>query len=260
MCSILLSYQTTDDWFWQIAANRDEHLERAALPPRVLVQTPKIVGGQDLQAGGTWFAVNPQRKMFAGLTNRHTGTVADWQGALSRGHLIPYILAADSACEAKQRLESTLSRQTVNHFMMLIGDPNDLFYADYDSGQLTVSALTPGYYILCNSPMTEEPTPKMKLIRGYVQHELAASPSAWIENAQRVLRHTELPTSFGEQTQLTPLDALNVQTQDYGTCSALIATCHVKEGMRYFATDGNPSDTPFRDMTKLLGEHSTDVN
>ncbi len=259
MCSILLSYRRTDEWLWQIAANRDEHLDRAALPPRVLVQSPKVVGGQDLKAGGTWFAINPQAKMFAGLTNRHMETVADWQGAHSRGHFIPHLLAASCALEAKERLESLLSTQTVNHFMMLFGDPHDLFYADYDSGRLTISALKPGDYVLCNTPMTGQPTPKMKLISGFVQRELVTEPNAWIENAQRVLGRTELSKTLNDPSQLTPLDALNVQTEDYGTCSALIATCHVSDGMRYFATEGNPSDTPFMDMTKLLREHSTDV-
>lgn len=249
----------TDDWIWQIAANRDEQLGRASLPPRVLVQCPKIVGGQDLQAGGTWFAINPQAQMFAGLTNRHAGTVPDWQGEHSRGHLIPYILAAKCAHDAKMRLETLLSTQTVNHFMMLFGDCHDLFYADYDSGCLTITALKPGDYVLCNTPMTGQPTPKMKLIKHFVKRELLTEPNAWVENAQRVLRRKDLPTTFSEHCELTPLDALNVQTEGYGTRSALIATCHLNEGMRYFATEGNPSDTPFMDMTKLLRELTTDV-
>ncbi len=99
----------------------------------------------------------------------------------------------------------------------------------------------------------------MKLIRDFVERELGADPAAWTETAQCILKRTELPTTLSDRAHLTPLDALNVRMEGYGTRSALIATCHVVDGMRYLATEGNPSDTPFRNVTKLLGEHSTDV-
>ena len=257
MCSILLSYKPAKEWIWQIAANRDEQLERPAQPPTVLAEVPRVVGGRDLLAGGTWFAIQPAAKMFAGLTNRHMRSDPDWNGEQSRGKLIPHILRAASAIEAKSRLRQLLSVETVNNFMMLFGDPHHLFYADYDSGVLNVDALEPGVYVLCNTPMTHESTPKMKLIRRLIETELTTAPLAWNDRAQRVLRHTGLPMDFGHAADLTPVDALNVRTDDYGTRSALIATCHSTQGLRYLATEGNPSDTPFKDVTQLLGEQRT---
>lgn len=254
MCSIALSYKSAGQWLWQIAANRDEHLERDALPPGVLVARPRIVGGQDVVAGGTWFAIQPERRMFAGLTNRHGGSLSDWRGEGSRGQLIPHLLQADSAVAAKDRLVVLLQRQTVNNFMMLFGDSEQLFYADYNCGRLDVVSLQPGNYVLCNTSLTQAETPKMMHIRMLLETKLLKTPDAWVDRAQEMLQDTGLPLGFGAAADFTALDALNVQTDTYGTRSALIATCHLNEGMRYLATEGNPSDTPFRDVTKLLSE------
>ena len=40
-----------------LAANRDELIARPSAPPGVLSESPLIVGGRDLVAGGTWLAV-----------------------------------------------------------------------------------------------------------------------------------------------------------------------------------------------------------
>ena len=56
-----------------IAANRDEMYQRPADPITVLrAAQPRILGGRDELAGGTWLAVN-EHGVVAGLTNQPTG-------------------------------------------------------------------------------------------------------------------------------------------------------------------------------------------
>ncbi len=54
-----------------LAANRDEFLGRPRPPPAVLVDRPRIAGGRDLLAGGTWMAVAADGRVAA-VTNRRS--------------------------------------------------------------------------------------------------------------------------------------------------------------------------------------------
>src|SRR3990167_4656739 len=68
-----------------VAANRDEWLARPATSCTVLqAHGPRIIGGKDELAGGTWLAVN-QHGVCAGLTNRPTPNRAP--SLRSRGEL-----------------------------------------------------------------------------------------------------------------------------------------------------------------------------
>lgn len=66
---------------------RDEFADRAWLPPgRHWPEHPALVGGQDLQALGTWLAVNPQAPRVACVLNAH-GEAAAESRRLTRGTL-----------------------------------------------------------------------------------------------------------------------------------------------------------------------------
>ncbi|MGB0646041.1 MAG: NRDE family protein [Bradymonadia bacterium] len=252
VCSILLSFQTSELWSWQLAANRDEWLARPSAPPMVLSRSPRIVGGKDLEAGGTWFAIQPTAHMFAGLTNRRYGSDPEWRGEVSRGLLITEILKAPTARRALDRLQTLLSETSVNHFMMLIGDADTLHYVDYDSGRLTMDELSPGHYVLSNTPLADGETTKMRWLKHLLIEELSVEPHAFVKRAQTTLAKETLPSRGTPDSPATSLDALNVRSPAYGTCSSAIAVCHVRDGIQYLATRGNPSDYPFEDVSVLL--------
>ena len=52
-----------------VAANRDESYGRPSMPPSEI--EPGIVGGKDLQSGGTWLGFN-RHGLFVAVTNRKT--------------------------------------------------------------------------------------------------------------------------------------------------------------------------------------------
>ena len=68
MCLIALSWQSHPDCPLVIAANRDEFFERPTLPAQWWAVDPRILAGQDLEAGGTWMGVTRDGR-FAALTN-----------------------------------------------------------------------------------------------------------------------------------------------------------------------------------------------
>lgn len=68
-----------------LAANRDERPERASEGPRVLSTHPRVVGGRDAVAGGTWLAIRDGRAVIA-LLNRRSPVPAP-ESRRSRGLL-----------------------------------------------------------------------------------------------------------------------------------------------------------------------------
>jgi len=104
-----------------IAANRDEFYDRDAVNLTVLQDTePRMLGGRDLVAGGTWLAVN-ERGVVAALTNKPTEGQRD-PAKRSRGE-IPLLLAAQpSASAAVDALESAFAPDAFNPCWVLVGD------------------------------------------------------------------------------------------------------------------------------------------
>ncbi|MFW5921048.1 MAG: NRDE family protein, partial [Polyangiales bacterium] len=57
MCTIVVLHHVHPRHPLIVAANRDEFYERPATPPHVLSEQPRVVGGLDRRAGGTWMGV-----------------------------------------------------------------------------------------------------------------------------------------------------------------------------------------------------------
>src|SRR5580700_3122857 len=82
-----------------VGANRDEQLARPAVAMTVLrAAHPRILGGRDEEAGGTWLAVN-EHGVVAGLTNRPSPDGRD-PAKRSRGELPLAFAAYQDAAQA----------------------------------------------------------------------------------------------------------------------------------------------------------------
>jgi hypothetical protein len=94
MCTTVVSIDPHSSVPVLLVGVRDEFLDRPWLAPdRHWPGYPALVGGQDLQALGTWLAVHPQAPRVACVLNAH-GEAAPDSRRLTRGAL-PLLLAAD---------------------------------------------------------------------------------------------------------------------------------------------------------------------
>ena len=99
MCSIVVLRQSDSEWPIIIGANRDEMIERKSLPPdRHWSEQNHIIGGKDIEAGGTWLAVNDYG-LVAAVLNR-MDTLGPMKNKRSRGELILDALEHADASEA----------------------------------------------------------------------------------------------------------------------------------------------------------------
>src|SRR6266849_1043317 len=87
MCTVVILRRPEHAWPVVIGANRDEMIDRPAMPPgRHWPDRMEVVAGLDLQAGGSWLGVNDWG-VAAAILNRH-GSLGPAAGLRSRGELV----------------------------------------------------------------------------------------------------------------------------------------------------------------------------
>jgi uncharacterized protein with NRDE domain len=180
MCLLVLAWNVHPDYRLVLAANRDEFHAR---PAKALGwwQSPRMLAGQDLQAGGTWLGTAPGGR-FGVITN-FRDLDGPLSGAPSRGRLIPeYMGSGAGARTFAAGLESRLGRYS--GFNLLIGDPAHLYYITNRAAQPPAAReLLPGVYGLSNH-LLDTPWPKLVRARSGFSRLLAEgrpTPDALLE-------------------------------------------------------------------------------
>lgn len=109
-----------------IAANRDELHARPAVAMAVLGEDPRVRGGRDLVAGGTWLAVGDHGVVVA-LTNRPGPRDP---GRRTRGELPIRGARAPSARDAAEALAEAVRRGEHGRCWLFAADRTDAFWID----------------------------------------------------------------------------------------------------------------------------------
>jgi hypothetical protein len=126
-----------------LAGVRDELIDRAWQPPGWhWPDLPGVIGGRDLQAGGTWLAVAPAARRAACVLNGR-GRMAPAASRRSRG-----ILPLGAAAEGKLA-ETDLG--VFDPFHLLLAEPGRVVLCSWDGERLTERELAPGLHLVVNS-------------------------------------------------------------------------------------------------------------
>ena len=170
MCLAVFGWQVHADFPLVLVANRDE-LHARPTAPLDWWGTPPLLGGRDLEAGGTWHAVDA-RGRFGLVTNlRGAPTPA---GAPSRGTLIPQFLTSNaSPSDFLESLAAEAHRYA--GFNLLLGDPLELACLS-NADRSGPRRLEPGIHGLSNGPLHSN-WPKVRRGRERLA-EAIASPAA----------------------------------------------------------------------------------
>lgn len=222
MCLIFIAHRARTDYPLIVAANRDEFHRRATCPAHLWADAPKLLGGRDLEAGGTWMGVHRNGR-FAALTN-YREPRTPLPGAPSRGLLVSDFLRGRSpALDYLQRLAAVGGRY--NGFSLLVHDGATL--ACYCNREGAPEVVAAGVHGLSNR-LLDAPWPKISGGRVELERRLAAGAPreedlfALLGN-RRTAADAELPdTGVGleRERQLSPRFILG---QDYGTrCSTVL--------------------------------------
>jgi uncharacterized protein with NRDE domain len=252
VCLLIALFGVVPDVPLLIAANRDEIYQRPADPITVLrAAQPRILGGRDEQAGGTWLAVN-EHGVVAGLTNQPTG--ARDPAKRSRGELPLAFAAYPDAKTATTEVCARLDPADYNPCWLLVGDRDTLFSVDLSGGHRAgVEELPPGRYVLENAPL-RQPSAKQRRVAGLV----AALGESGLDGAglAGVLRDHQPasgpePPGPGRLARPAELTAACVHTERYGTRSAMIVSVGQAGEPRVSVAAGPPCVTPLLDVTGM---------
>ncbi|MEM9605587.1 MAG: NRDE family protein [Pseudomonadota bacterium] len=157
MCIVFLALDTPDNSAgFTVLANRDEFVDRPTAGAHRWTDRPGLIGGRDLEAGGTWLAVTPAGR-FAAVTNVRAPDRVQ-SGKRSRGDLVTaWVDGGDSIAGFSHTLMATAGEY--NPFNLLFGEKTD--FVLYDGVEHTLLNLTRGVHAFSNgSPQT--PWPKVR--------------------------------------------------------------------------------------------------
>jgi uncharacterized protein with NRDE domain len=174
VCLIALALGQHRRWPLVVAANRDEFLHRpsAALDWwRPSPAAEPLLGGRDLQAGGTWMglAANGRLAMVTNVRDlaRHRAT------APSRGQVVPDWLVTSQTASAFW--QETAARGH-NPFNLLAADMAQRQWWWADDRASAPQALGPGLYGLSNAALNT-PWPKVQRLKRAVAEAIATAAS-----------------------------------------------------------------------------------
>ncbi|MBN2231543.1 MAG: NRDE family protein [Deltaproteobacteria bacterium] len=276
MCTLLLAWRMDEHWPLIAGNNRDEFLDRTAVPPRLYhCGSGRRVSPRDRRAGGTWWAGN-DRGMVVWLTNRWNGFDND-PAKRSRGAVVLDLISSRTPAAARRRL-SALDPRDFNPFNVLVADRNDGFlFTNHPASKY--HPLEPGFTYLGNGPIDDNRSMKAsmaaRLFAGLSagdddERDLADPPAAEANGAdppggarpgpsedafldrvwsgfQRLLR-TGLPHEW------LPPRGVNVRLAEYGTTSStlLAVSAHPEPCFRLWYAPGNPLHVPYIDCRPLI--------
>lgn len=260
MCLLVALHRMHPDSPLVVAANRDELLAREATSMTVLrAASPRVLGGRDHAAGGTWMAIN-EHGVIGGLTNRPAGR---HDPALrSRGEWPLFLAGFASAATAAEAFVDRFRPADFNPGWVLVGDGRELFYIDMTEGWGRAVELEPGIHILENRPLAAR-SAKIDLVRERLRGIESKRGEDLVERLGSVLASHAVPdppaprAGFGGAPPRPPAaNAACVHLGAYGTRSATILQASPDGPPRVWSSDGPPCTAPLLEVTDLWAEPS----
>jgi uncharacterized protein with NRDE domain len=247
MCLLIVLSHVVDGAPLMVAANRDEFYARPATAVTVLRgAAPRVLGGRDLVAGGTWLAVNADG-VLAGLTNQPAGYSPD-PAKRTRGELPLLFTAYPDAATAVEKVCARLDPADYNPCWLLVGDRHTLFSVGLAGGhQPLVQELPPGSYVLENVPMGS-PSAKVDRVTADVAARLATAREA---EEYGVAGAAGVGGAVDALEWVLRGNQVDLPDRGYGTRSAMIVTVPPTGPPVVLAADGPPVRTPFADAAGL---------
>jgi uncharacterized protein with NRDE domain len=213
MCLVSIAFRVHPDYPLILAGNRDEYHARPSAAADWWEDEPHILGGRDLQAGGTWLAVSKAAHL-AVVTNRPELPAPDTD-ALSRGDLV-------SGALSPQRFgldEVEAQHHRYGGFSLFVANRERLTVLTGGNGiGFTADRLQPGIYAISNTAL-DQPWPKTDWIRDRIQEVVARPEPDAGKLLDLLARRESVPAASSHGIPAKPF----IVGDDYGTrCSTVV--------------------------------------
>lgn len=223
MCLVLIAHHACRGYPLIVVANRDEFHARATATADWWTEHPNVFGGRDLDAGGTWLAVDRTGR-FATLTNVRSGTPTRARPR-SRGLLLnDFLTGSNSARRFLDVLEADADDYA--GFNMLTRDQEALCWLSNHGGPQ--QTLPPGIYTVSNA-LLDTPWPKAERLKQRFLRVMQEPGDDLAESLLRILCDHQRPaddslpqTGIGLVAERA-LSSVFISGEHYGTrCSTVV--------------------------------------
>jgi uncharacterized protein with NRDE domain len=224
MCLILTAYRADPRYRLVVAANRDEFFRRPTTPADYWPDAPHVLGGRDLEKGGTWMGVCKDGR-WAAVTNFREGPSRP-AGKRSRGELVAEYLRGSIGAQA-YLASIEPDADTYQGFNLLAGDAASLHYvSNKGDGPMMLAA---GFYGLSNH-LLDSPWPKVERGKLALREALggSAGPDGLIETILAALadrcmaEERALPSTGISKEWERQLSAAFIEAPGYGTRASTV--------------------------------------
>lgn len=223
MCLINFAYNVHPKYKFIVAANRDEFYKRKTKEAHFWPEYPFLLGGKDLEQGGTWLGITKNGR-FAALTN-YREVDKNMKTYRSRGELVKnYLINHINPYDYLRTIEE--KKNEYPGFNLLVGTCDDLYY--YSNRSNGILKLEKGIYSLCNGSFDCN---WFKAERGkkYVEACLAIDDEKEIQHRlfQSLIDEEKAPddrlpnTGFSKELERF-LSSIYIKGDDYGTRSSTV--------------------------------------
>jgi uncharacterized protein with NRDE domain len=240
MCLLVVLREVVPDWPLVVAANRDEVYDRPGESPQLLGDEPRVFGGRDPRAGGTWLAVN-QWAMVCALTNRPRRSRPAGQ-LVSRGQLCLDAARHRTPIAVADWVDDALAMDAYDGFNLLCGSPSHatIFYFD---GRLREKPLGRGVFVVTTGDANDPSIDKVARVSQILGEVRPRPLTDWIERLESICRdHAGDPAG-----PVAPC----VHGETAGTLSSSIVALHARDsGLNLFRhCEGRPCEFPHKTLS-----------
>lgn len=228
MCLIVFAWQAHPAYPLVLAANRDEYLDRPSLALDYWDDMPAVLGGRDLEKGGSWLATHVDGR-WAAVTNYRDGAAPVSAAHLSRGHLVRnYVGSTDRAQDYVHHIAQPLADYPGCN--LLVGDADSLFFVSNrrrEAQPATVQPVSPGVHGLSNDSL-DTPWPKVQRAKQALQQVLQTDGALRNEALFELLadrspaQDAELPSTGVPVEWERTLSAPFIVSERYGTRASTV--------------------------------------
>jgi len=273
MCTVILGQDVLAKGTVVLGANRDEDPKRATAEPAGLTTKPRVVGGRDMVADGTWLAIREARAAIALLNRRPPRDLPPRSALRSRGLLtldvatvpetfaptqpvddrardflarLPEAAGSKLGLAGARKVWDELAQYTFAPFSLLWASPEGswIFYWKA-GGERHIERVAPGWHVITHEDMDDINEPRTAWL------SLTLAPWRPDTFAEAVARFTELLASHGGEAGGRKRPRVCLHEGPIQTVSSSIVLLGAG-GPRYLHASGRPCETPYADLSDLV--------
>ncbi|MBP62164.1 MAG: hypothetical protein CMJ62_11650 [Planctomycetaceae bacterium] len=240
MCLLAIQYQLVPEAPVLVAANREEYYDRKSQTPTIQSGKPRVLGGVDLIAGGTWLGVN-QHGLFIAACNRRK--MFPPTAPLSRGVLCRELLKCSSAQEAANLAIDELAAGEYDGVNYACADARS-GHVVHGGDNLEIVDLEEGLNIIANRNLNDDHDERVQLARRLLTLQQLDSPVKFLAIASKVFARS--PSPPGRPSVI-------LRGSEKGTVSSTLISLGAKpRDAIYQYAPGPPDQYKYEDYSPLL--------